>query len=82
MDDIEELRLKLMRLSEEVKRRQDREADLAIFLKENKLDANLAMASEDNALKEALEFLLLSPGAQKKLSEAIEKGSFGVDLLG
>ena len=82
MDDIEELRLKLMRLSEEVKRRQDREADLAIFLKENKLDANLAMASEDNALKEALEFLLLSPEAQNKLSKAIKKGSFGVDLLG
>ena len=63
MDDIQELRLKLMRLSEEVKRRQDREADLKILLKENKLDINLAMTSEDNALKEALEFLLLSPEA-------------------
>ena len=82
MDDIEELRLKLMRLSEEVKRRQDREIELATFLKENELDANLAMASEDNALKEALEFLLLSPEAQNKLSKAIKKSSFGVDLLG
>tara|TARA_R100000152_G_C6674326_1_gene109830 strand:- start:342 stop:590 length:249 start_codon:yes stop_codon:yes gene_type:complete len=82
MDDIEELRLKLMRLSEEVKRRQDREIELAAFLKENDLDANLAMVSEDNALKEALEFLLLSPEAQNKLSKAIIKGSFGVDLLG
>jgi len=83
MSDIEEFRLKLLQWKERAKLEKSREEDLAEYLISIKLNPELARIDETSSTVAALEFLINSPEARKKLNTIMNKDiNKGLDFFG